>query len=77
VYPIPAKSFLTIEYKLNHSDWIKFYIYDIMGRMVKKIERTGDKGILMLDLKEFDSGIYFLAFSSTEGEFFKKVVICK
>ena len=69
VYPNPAKDFLTID--APGADRIE--MVNFMGQVVRVIENTDSKTVI--NVKDFDAGIYFIRVSDGENVSTKKVVI--
>jgi len=87
IYPNPSSSgIFTLKYKGSPSSLNNVEIYDISGRLVKKIEipqkeietvSINDNTLeleLQLDLKELKDGIYIL---SVDKEVYKNILICR
>jgi hypothetical protein len=86
VYPNPSSGEFTLKYKGDVSKPNEVNIYDISGRLVKKIDcqirsinsanindNTSEKDI-QLDLKDLSDGIYII---SIDKEVYKNILICK
>jgi len=86
IYPNPSSGVFTLKYKGDTSELNDIKIYDISGRLVKRIEclssdinsvnindNTSEKEI-QLDLKALNNGIYIL---SVDKEVYKNILICK
>jgi len=82
----PSSGIFTLKYKGDVSKPNEINIYDISGRLVKRIEcpisdvnsvnindNTSEKDI-QLDLKALNDGIYIL---SVDKEVYKNILICK
>ncbi|MFH0864884.1 MAG: M14 family zinc carboxypeptidase [Bacteroidota bacterium] len=78
-YPNPTGNNFSVSYTLydrNQNTLLK--IYDALGRIVSVIQLTEVKDSLLLNVSEFESGIYF--YQITSNEFFseiKKLIIIK
>ncbi|NNC45693.1 MAG: T9SS type A sorting domain-containing protein [Winogradskyella sp.] len=76
VYPVPAKSELTIDYSLYSPLKIEYLtLYDVSGKIVTKTAVTNEQ-IQKLDVSSLAKGYYFLKFKSRSAEtLVKKIVI--
>lgn len=75
VYPSPASDFVNLEVKTKREDGIRYFIYDISGRLVfqgQMIAPAGKKTIVPIDISTLASGIYVVQFRGVnfiEGSF--------
>lgn len=79
-YPNPFNPSTNIDIKIPVHQFITINLYDINGRLVKKIaaqEYLPSSYKLMLDFNSFSSGIYFVQFESKEGVIIKRVSFIK
>lgn len=73
LYPNPTPDFVYIS-QLNEK--IKSAeIYDINGRLLKKIDIQKNRANLKFDLSPYPKGIYLIKFYSTKGDTFSKKII--
>lgn len=77
LYPNPAKDKLIIKFEQNNLEMVKISIYDAMGRKLFIDEkRLISNNEIKIDLKELNSGIYFIQLDLESGNtFIKKVII--
>jgi len=73
MYPNPSNGKFTIEIK-NLSKDVSITIYDMLGKMVKKIESTDSRVLYNIDL-EGGEGIYLVRVKNGEMSWFKKFVV--
>lgn len=72
IYPNPASNTLYIENKLPGKDIKKIIIYNSQGIIVDIYINFNDKGI---NIRNYESGLYFIRFFSTDQIFTKKFMI--
>ncbi|MEA3494612.1 MAG: T9SS type A sorting domain-containing protein [Bacteroidota bacterium] len=72
VYPNPAQSKITITYTGFIAFDTKVRIYDIQGKLIKEQQLALYKTVI--DIKDFDKGIYFVKIKDGDGVFVEKVV---
>jgi len=86
IYPNPSSGIFKLKYKGSSTGFNYVNIYDISGRLVKRIDcpigyinsvnindNTSEKEI-QLDLKDLNEGIYII---SVDKEVYKNILICK
>ncbi len=69
LYPIPAREYVRVNGLTEGLSW-KYKIIDINGQVVEKNELRSN----VLSLENLSQGIYFIHFSSSQGEVIKKLV---
>jgi PKD repeat protein len=61
LYPVPANEWLTIDFGRREVEYINVEIYDVHGRMVRKLENSYTQtGIWTISVGDLHSGPYFL-----------------
>ena len=80
LYPNPFNPVLNIDFDINQAGWVKVYITDITGSMVKTVyegyEGAG-KHHLSWDSDKLPSGTYFVTLEFENLSLTKKVVLLK
>lgn len=80
-YPNPFNSETIISYELPVKNYIKIYLYDVLGRLVKVIineNQSAGKYSVKLDGTDLASGIYFVKFNTQSGfNEIKKIILLK
>lgn len=71
VYPNPAKDVISIKNTNNAT----VYIYNILGKMVRKIDSTSD--LLQVNVSDFSNGMYFIKIQNGNNIETKKILINK
>jgi hypothetical protein len=71
VYPNPAKDVISIKNTNNAT----VYIYNILGKMVRKIDSTSD--LLQVNVSDFSNGMYFIKIQNGNNVETKKILINK
>jgi Secretion system C-terminal sorting domain len=77
LYPNPSSNEVTIGYSLSSLQNVDFGIYDIRGRLVRKIEKSkkqAGKYVLKVDISNLANGIYIVQMRTGEGGIFKKLL---
>lgn len=74
-YPNPAKDFLALRTQENN-EITRFFLYDALGNTVFEYEGPGKTGLL-IDLRAYQSGLYFLSCKSKSNNWLKKIVVRK
>ena len=67
LYPNPAKDILYIE---SSEPVQRISIYNITGKMVKQIEKTGSS----LDISDLTKGLYLIRIATPQGETIRKII---
>ena len=79
VFPNPTNDFLNISYKIVHDENIKFEIIDLLGETVLSFNdnllNTIGENKKTLDIRNLNSGIYFLHLSSPSNSETLKFVV--
>lgn len=74
IYPNPANQFVNIDISNDFSNELEsITVFDNTGSMVREIE-TNQKSI---DVSQFESGIYFLHFTTEQKQIVQKLIINK
>ena len=76
IYPNPANSYVTIQYKNNQSVQSLLTLRDIRGQEVLSEKVVFDK-VYNMDLNNIKGGIYFLTLTNNKEKIVKKIVIQK
>jgi Secretion system C-terminal sorting domain/Beta-propeller repeat len=78
INPNPSSTEITIGYSLNGLQNISFSIYDIRGRLIKKIEKgnkpAGKYVLEKVDISKLATGIYFVQMQTDKESIVKKLV---
>jgi Secretion system C-terminal sorting domain/Beta-propeller repeat len=77
LYPNPSSNEVTIGYSLSSLQNVDFGIYDLRGRLVRKIEKGKKqvgKYVLKVDISNLANGIYIVQMRNSEGGIFKKLL---
>lgn len=81
VYPNPSKGNAVIKYGLNQSSDISLSLYDIAGRLLKKIfngkQEQGSHEFNLNQKDELADGIYFICLETGTNKVTKKLVIVR
>ena len=76
LYPVPADDWLTIDFGGREVEYINVEIYDVHGRMVRKLENSSTQtGIWTIGVGDLHSGPYFLRIMTNVQEDQMPVVI--
>lgn len=81
IYPNPSKGFTTINYQLTKQEIVSLRIYNSLGELISspldaKVQSSGVYSIDM-DMKEYDSGIYYCRFATATQISTHKIIITK
>jgi hypothetical protein len=79
-YPNPFNPSTTIRYSLPHSEYVKLFIYDILGRQVALlVDNRQDAGVyeILFDASLFPSGVYFYRLNTSTFTQTKKMMMLK
>ena len=80
IYPNPFNPILNIEYDIQQAGWVKVYITNIRGLVIKTIY-DGFKGMgrhqINWDSENYPSGTYFVTLQIENASLTKKVVLLK
>ncbi len=63
VYPNPVSELVSIEFAIQKTDWLDFYLYDVQGKMVTKLLRDKAKAGLnkfTISTSDLPNGIYYI-----------------
>ncbi len=71
IYPNPASTYLKIKSYDKHIFNIK--IYDIYGRRITQLD-VNNTNVVIIDVKMFPKGIYFIKAQTNKGNFVKKII---
>jgi Secretion system C-terminal sorting domain/Beta-propeller repeat len=77
LYPNPSSNEVTIGYSLSSLQNVDFGIYDIRGRLVRKIEKgkkQAGKYVLKVDISNLANGIYVIQMRTGDDAIFKKLL---
>jgi Secretion system C-terminal sorting domain len=77
LYPNPSSNEVTIDYSLSSLQNVDFGIYDIRGRLVRKIEKgkkQAGKYVLKVDISNLANGIYIVQMRTGDDAIFKKLL---
>jgi Secretion system C-terminal sorting domain len=78
LYPNPAVNEVTIGYSINSLQNVNFGIYDLRGRLIKKIEKgkkqPGKYILEKIDISKLANGIYFVQMQTDKESIVKKLV---
>jgi hypothetical protein len=80
ISPNPARSFCRINYELAQGCEINISLYDITGRAVKALKvgrQNAGHHVMMIDMQDLPSAVYFIRFSLGEESFTKKIILAK
>jgi len=73
IYPNPASTAITVDYKLNQNDNAELRIYDLLGKERKKIQLLNSKNREIISISELEPGLFTYQYS-VKG---KKVTVGK
>jgi hypothetical protein len=79
-YPNPFNPSTTIRYSLPHSDYVKLFVYDVLGRQVAAlVNKKQDAGVYetLFDASLLPSGVYFYRLSIGTFTQTKKMIMLK
>jgi len=79
-YPNPFNPSTTIRYSLPHSEYVKLFVYDILGRkVVALVDKKQDAGVheTLFNASLLPSGIYFYRLNTGTFTQTKKMIILK
>ena len=79
IYPNPASSFLNVEYAAAQKEAVALNLYSLSGSLIfsKKESSYVGKNHFMLDVQNFENGIYFLQIKTNSVEKNIRVVVSK
>jgi hypothetical protein len=77
VYPNPTKGLTTIDFKNLHSKNITIVVNNVLGKEVERIQLTGIENQYMLDLSEYQGGVYMVKVKSDTGESTQRIILRK
>ncbi len=76
--PNPASDNTTINFNISKSDKVSITVYDISGKLVATIDKgqlTAGNHSVVLNVKNFDAGMYFYTLTVGENRVTKKMII--
>jgi hypothetical protein len=80
VFPCPLSKKCKVSYVLRHQSRIIITIYDVTGRLIRKIigglQAIGKRSEI-LDLTDLSQGIYYIGFQTEMHSAVKKIVVLK
>jgi hypothetical protein len=79
-YPNPFNPSTTIRYSLPHSEFVKLFVYDILGRQITTlVDKKQDAGVyeIPFDASRLPSGVYFYRLNIGTFTQTKKMIILK
>lgn len=71
IYPNPVNDIIYLE---SESDVENILIYNIIGNVVFRQQPTDNSQLLMIDVADFNSGVYFVKVRTTNGETIKRFI---
>ncbi len=77
IYPNPVVKTVQISYNLPQETDVLVKIYDVYGKIVKKIEQTHKQtGMFQyyIDLSSLENGVYFCSLKTSQGVVSKKII---
>lgn len=74
-YPNPAEETINVKYNLNDIKNVSYELVNISGKKLQQGIFLKNNGILKLDIKGYNSGVYFLKITSKKQITVKKIVI--
>lgn len=79
IYPNPASSFLNVDYAATQKETVALNLYSLNGSLIfsKKESSYVGKNHFMLDVQNFENGIYFLQIKTNSVEKNIRVVVSK
>ncbi len=77
IYPNPANSYLTIQYKNSHAVQYLLTLRDITGQEVLSEKVVFNNKVYKMDLNNFKGGIYFLTLTNSKEQIVTKILIQK
>ena len=77
IYPIPSNGQFTIDYTLVNDQTSNVKVYDLLGHVIYTGVLEQNKTNKIIDLSNFQNGVYFMAFEGKTGTVTKKIVIQK
>jgi len=75
IFPNPAKEFVNIEISETQSNKIRISIYSISGQLVFETNESPVRNSIMLNLDNFDTGLYFVVLNSELDSYSQKIYI--
>jgi hypothetical protein len=77
VYPNPTKDLISTTFELDSDSYVQFSLRDLTGKTVYSKELEGSVGIntITIETNGIRSGTYFIALTTDEKTFMKKIVI--
>lgn len=78
VYPNPTSEMMNVSFALEYSDFLRFELYDVNGKLVKLLMQEkvkAGKNDFSFSITPLNNGIYFFKISSNEKEIFSKKVV--
>jgi fibronectin type 3 domain-containing protein len=75
LYPNPSSNEVTISYSLSSLQDVTFGIYDIQGKLVRRVEKpskSAGKYVLKIDISDIANGIYIIQMQTGDDNIFKK-----
>ena len=77
VYPNPTKGLATVDLNNIHFKNSSLTINNVLGKEIKKIALKNSDTNYLLDLSEYQDGVYFIKVKSDTGEKIQRVVLRK
>lgn len=74
LYPVPFEDQLTLDLGSDASEVRTVEVFDITGKQVSSISAQNSSSTLRFDASDWESGVYFLSFSSEDSQVTRKVV---
>jgi len=66
-YPNPAADQITIEYDLRYLSPASLRVYNVLGEVQDAIQLGNQSGQIVLDLNQYEKGLYYYAFYKDGG----------
>ena len=73
IYPNPTSGILHINFNNEHNEVSEIQLFNTLGKRVLRL--TSITKSLLLDMSEYEAGVYFLKVSNQESVFVRKVIL--
>ncbi|MFB0510193.1 MAG: T9SS type A sorting domain-containing protein, partial [bacterium] len=77
VMPNPVKDRITIFYNLPKIMNAKLKLYNVIGKLVNKIERNERTGMISIDRGKLPAGVYLVKLEAEEFKAIRKIILAR
>ena len=74
LYPNPADNYVSLN-NPNNLELFDVTVYDLMGRMIQKIDLSNMESEISIDVSAFENASYFMVIKTSQGTTNKQLII--